>query len=164
MQDFSGGNWLVLSSASGANPCAAYLPLEEIDRDRIVIDQTLYWHLADTEEEAIFLVGLLNSEALALAINDFQPEGGFGKRHIHTLPYKVMPQYDSENALHVAVVEKTRALVQEWIDKCNNNAALAVKLDPNSGALHGRRRAQQAAIKALDAYNEYAIACSEVLG
>lgn len=164
MQNFSGGNWLVLSSASGANPCAAYLSLEEVDRDRIVIDQTLYWHLADTEDEAIFLVGLLNSEALALAINDFQPEGGFGKRHIHTLPYKVMPQYDSENALHVAVVEKTRALVQEWIDKCNNNAALAVKLDPNSGALHGRRRAQQTAIKTLNSYTEYAIACSEVLG
>ena len=164
MQNFSSGNWLVLSSASGANPCAAYLSLEEIDRDRIVIDQTLYWHLADTEDEAIFLVGLLNSEALALAINDFQPEGGFGKRHIHTLPYKVMPQYDSENALHIAVVEKTRALVQEWIDKCNHNTTLARKLDPNSGALHGRRRAQQAAIKTLNSYTEYAIACSEVLG
>ena len=164
MQDFSGGNWLVLSSASGANPCAAYLSLEEIDRDRIVIDQTLYWHLSDTEDEAIFLVGLLNSEALALAINDFQPEGGFGKRHIHTLPYKVMPQYDSENTLHVAVVEKTRTLVQEWIDKCNHNATLARKLDPNSGALHGRRRAQQATIKTLNSYTEYAIACGEVLG
>lgn len=164
MQNFSGGNWLVLSSASGANPCAAYLSLEEIDRDRIVIDQTLYWHLADTEDEAIFLVGLLNSEALALAINDFQPEGGFGKRHIHTLPYKVMPQYDSENALHIAVVEKTRTLVQEWIDKCNHNTTLARKIDPNSGALHGRRRAQQAAIKTLNSYTEYAIACSEVLG
>lgn len=164
MQNFSGGNWLVLSSASGANPCAAYLSLEEIDRDRIVIDQTLYWHLANTEDEAIFLVGLLNSEALALAINDFQPEGGFGKRHIHTLPYKVMPQYDSENALHIAVVEKTRTLVQEWIDKCNHNTTLARKLDPNSGALHGRRRAQQAAIKTLNSYTEYAIACSEILG
>lgn len=164
MQDFSGGNWLVLSSASGANPCAAYLSLDEIDRDRIIIDQTLYWHLADTEEEAIFLVGLLNSEALAVAINDFQPEGGFGKRHIHTLPYKVMPQYDSENALHVAVVEKTLALVQEWIDKCNHNTTLARKLDPNNGALHGRRRAQQAAIKTLVSYTEYATACSEVLG
>ena len=164
MQNFSGGNWLVVSNASGANPCAAYLPLDGIDRERILIDQTLYWHLSTTEEEAIFIVGLVNSESLANAIKDFQPEGAFGKRHIHSLPYKVMPHYDSENALHMAVVEKTRALIREWINKCSNEATFARKLDPSSGALHSRRRAQQAAIKTLDSYTEYATACSEVLG
>ena len=40
-QNFSTKNWLVLSSASGANPCAAYLSLETLDRTRLVIDQNL---------------------------------------------------------------------------------------------------------------------------
>ena len=71
--------------------CAAYISLETFVRSRLVIDQTLNWHLADSEEEAIYIVGLLNSNAMSDAIKDFQPEGGFGKRHIHTLPYKIIP-------------------------------------------------------------------------
>ena len=48
-QNFSTKNWLVLSSASGANPfCAAYISLETFDRTRLIIDQTLYWYLADS--------------------------------------------------------------------------------------------------------------------
>ncbi len=163
-QNFSDSHFMVLSNAGGANPCSAYLCLDDIDYSRLIIDQTLYWHLTETEEEALFIVGLLNSEALAEAINDFQPEGGFGKRHIHTIPYKIIPHYNSEDVLHVTVVEKTRVLIEEWVAKCNGNAELLRKLDPNSGALHARRRVQQAAIKSLLSYNDYDMACREVLG
>lgn len=162
-QNFSGGNWLVLSNASGANPCAAYIPLNDIDRTRIVIDQTLYWHIAATEEEALFYVGLLNSVALSEAIKDFQPEGGFGRRHIHTLPYKIMPHFDAEDPTHMGVVETTRLLSHEWIEKCNSDENLLRKLHPNSGALHSRRHIQQTTIKELDGYEAYSIACSEIL-
>ena len=64
----------------GSNPCAAYIDLRQFDRNRLVIDQTLYWYLSKTEDEAIYISGLLNSAALWEAISDFQPEGGFGKR------------------------------------------------------------------------------------
>lgn len=88
-QDFSLGRWLVLSNAGGANPCSAYIDLDEIDATKLIIDQTLYWYLADSEDEAIYITGMLNSDALSDLISDFQPDGGFGKRHIHTIPYKV---------------------------------------------------------------------------
>ena len=162
-QNFLAANWLVLSNASGSNPCAAYVSLESYDRSRLIIDQTLYWYLAETEDEAVFYAGLLNSDALADAIKDFQPEGGFGKRHIHTLPYKIMPHYDLEQPLHTNVVAATRTLMSEWDEICCTDATLAEKLHPNSGALHSRRRRQQSVIKTLGAYENYAAACSEVL-
>ena len=111
----------------------------------------------------MFYAGLLNCVALADAIKDFQPEGGFGKRHIHTLPYKIMPHYDPEQPLHTNVVEATRELIREWVEKCSSDAALGAKLNPNSGALHSRRRRQQSAIKALNSYESYVAACSEIL-
>ena len=162
-QNFSTKNWLVLSSASGANPCAAYLSLEALDRTRLVIDQTLYWYLADSEDEAIYIVGLLNSDALSDAIKDFQPEGGFGKRHIHTLPYKIIPRYDSEDTAHIEVIARTRELMREWAVLCREGE-YANLLQPNSSSLSSRRRRQQSAIRGLSAYTEYEAACHAVLG
>ena len=156
-------NWLVLSSASGANPCAAYLSLETLDRTRLVIDQTLYWYLADSEDEAIYIVGLLNSDALSDAIKDFQPEGGFGKRHIHTLPYKIIPRYDSGDTAHIEVIARTRELMREWAVLCREGE-YANLLQPNSSSLSSRRRRQQSAIRSLSTYTEYEAACHAVLG
>lgn len=162
-QKFSTNSWLVLSSASGANPCAAYISLESFDRSRIIIDQTLYWYLTDSEDEAIYIVGLLNSDALSDAIKDFQPEGGFGRRHIHTLPYKIIPKYDLEDAAHIEVIARTRELMQEWTALCHGSE-YADLLHPNSSSLSSRRRRQQAAIRNLRAYTEYESACHAVLG
>lgn len=162
-QNFSTKNWLVLSSASGANPCAAYISLEVLDRSRLIIDQTLYWYLADTEDEATYIVGLLNSDALSDAIKDFQPEGGFGKRHIHTLPYKIIPKYDNENAAHIEVISRTRELMREWAALCREGE-YADLLQPNSSSLNSRRRRQQSAIRGLETYEGYETACHAVLG
>lgn len=162
-QNFSTKNWLVLSSASGANPCAAYISLETLDRARLIIDQTLYWYLADSEDEAIYIVGLLNSDALSDAIKDFQPEGGFGKRHIHTLPYKIIPKYDNEDAAHIEVISRTRELTREWATLCRGGE-YANLLQPNSSSLSIRRRRQQSAIRSLGTYAGYEAACHAVLG
>lgn len=162
-QNFSTKNWMVLSSASGANPCAAYISLEALDRSRLIIDQTLYWYLADTEDEAIYIVGLINSDALSDAIKDFQPEGGFGKRHIHTLPYKIIPKYDNENAAHIEVISRTRELMREWVALCREGE-YANLLQPNSSSLSSRRRRQQSAIRSLETYEVYETACHAVLG
>lgn len=162
-QNFTTKDWLVLSSASGSNPCAAYISLETFDRSRLVIDQTLYWHLADSEEEAIYIVGLLNSNAMSDAIKDFQPEGGFGKRHIHTLPYKIIPEFDCEDAAHTQVVAKTQELMHEWAVLCCDGE-YANLLRPNSSSLNSRRRRQQSAIRSLGGYTEYEAACYAVLG
>lgn len=162
-QNFASGDFLVLSSASGSNPCAAYIDLREFDRSRLVIDQTLYWYIAATEDEAIYISGLLNSVALWEAISDFQPEGGFGRRHIHTLPYKIIPAFNPEDDAQSEVVESTRALIKEWNAACSNGH-FAELLDPNSGSLPARRKRQQSKLRELQTYERYARACSGVLG
>lgn len=161
-QDFSHKQWLVLSSAGGSNPCAAYISLDEIDRSRIIIDQTLYWYLTDSEEEAVYITGLLNSDALSDIIKDFQPEGGFGKRHIHTIPYKIIPAFDPEDPLHMEMAAKTRALMGEWAGRCREDL-FARLLEPDSGALPTRRKRQQTEIRRLSAYGEYEAACQGIL-
>ncbi len=161
-QNFTVANWIVLSAAGGSNPCAAYLSLEKVNRDRLIIDQTLYWYIADSEEEAIYLVGMINSRALGDAIMDFQPQGEFGRRHIHTLPYKIMPRFDSANELHGQVVQHTKYLMTEWNEVCML-AGMSELLLPNSGSLSSRRRRQQSRIKQLNSYEKYEEACSAAL-
>lgn len=161
-QNFSEKKWLVLSGAGGTNPCAAYISLEEIDSSRIIIDQTLYWYLTDSEEEALYITGLLNSDALTDIIRDFQPDGGFGKRHIHTIPYKIIPAFDPEDPFHTDIVTKTRELMQEWADRCREDS-LAGLLEPDSGPLHIRRKRQQTEIRRLAAYGDYEKACHAIL-
>ena len=162
-QNFARDNYLVLSNAGGTNPCAAYINLQNYDRERLVIDQTLYCHLAETEDEAIYITGVLNSAALWSAISDFQPEGGFGKRHIHTLPYKIIPAFDSEDEVQREVVEATRILMNEWADVCADGQYQSL-LEPNNGSLASRRKRQQKRIKTLVSYERYNTACIDVLG
>lgn len=162
-QNFSTRDFLVLSSASGSNPCASYINLRDYNRRKLVIDQTLYWHLAETEDDAIYITGLLNSEALRAAISDFQPEGGFGKRHIHTLPYKIIPAFNLENEVHREVINTTRVLIDEWKNTCTSGQYRQL-LEPSSGTLHSRRRRQQEMIRTLPSYERYNAACSDALG
>lgn len=157
-QDFSLGDWLVLSNAGGSNPCAAYISLEGTDRTRIIVDQTLYWYLARSEEEALYITGLINSKALSEIIREFQPEGGFGPRHIHTLPYKMISPFNEDDPVHAEIVEKTRALANEWHALCEN-PDVGRNLNPNCGSLNSRRRSQQTAIRLLPCYSAYEAAC-----
>lgn len=161
IQVFSHARWLVLSSAGGANPCAAYIDLEAYDKERLVIDQTLYWYIAETEDEAIFITGMLNSQSLNDAIADFQPEGGFGRRHIHTIPYSIIPRFDACNDAHIEVVARTRAVISEWSDFCRNTD-LGLYLSPNRH-LSSRRHKLHIALVRLNSYEEYEAACSCVL-
>lgn len=160
-QDFSHGDWLVLSNAGGTNPCAAYLSLVGVDREHILIDQTLYWHLAQSEAEALYITGLINSQALSAAIREFQPEGGFGPRHIHTLPYKMIPQFNEDDPIHIEIVKKTRELVGKWLTLCED-PDVGRYLDPNYGTLNSRRRHQQTLIQNLPIYEAYNLACKAI--
>ena len=162
-QNLTQGNWLILSNAGGKNPCAAYISLENIDVSKLIIDQTLYWYLVDSEAEAKYIVGILNSSSLAEAIIDFQPQGEFGQRHIHTLPYKIIPRYDSENPAHQDVIFKTEVLIAEC-ETLYSQEQWAALLNPNSGSLPSRRRRQQHAIRTLNSYEDYENACRAVLG
>ena len=161
-QDFSTKRWLVLSNAGGTNPCAAFIDLNTLDRNKLIIDQTLYWYLARTEDEAIFIVGILNSSTISKAISDFQPQGGFGARHIHTIPYKIIPRFNSDDDSHMEVIKKTKSLIKEWTEHCKTDNVQKY-LSPNSGSLNSRRRKLQESIKTMPTYEEYEKACSSVL-
>ncbi|WP_458457487.1 N-6 DNA methylase, partial [Pseudobutyrivibrio sp.] len=163
-QKFSLGKWMVLSNAGGGNPCAAYINLNEFERERLVIDQTLYWYIADSEEEAIYITGLVNSISMGKAIEDFQPEGAFGKRHIHTLPFKIMPKYDDTNDAHRKLVDVTKEVIEEWNSICDSDDIISKTLNPNSGNLPSRRKKQQAALRKALSYVEYERSCAEILG
>jgi len=113
-QIFYKDHYLVLYGAGGKFPCSTYLNTSDYDLNKLIIDQTLYWHLTDDEDEAIYLVGMINSQSVDMLIIDFQPIGNFGPRHIHKLPLKIIPPYDMENPYHVAVVNATKDLIDEW--------------------------------------------------
>jgi hypothetical protein len=85
VQMFPEDSYLVVYGAGGGIPCSAYLKTSDYDLDKLIIDQTLYWHVTDDEEEAIYLTGMLNSESIDMLITDFQPIGSFGERHVHKL-------------------------------------------------------------------------------
>lgn len=161
-QNFALARWLVLSNAGGTNPCVAYVDLNKLEKKKLIIDQTLYWYLAESEEEALYIAGILNSAALSVAISDFQPQGGFGARHIHTIPYKIVPRFNANDDAHVEVVTKTREMIAEWNGFCKSDK-VGKYLSPNSGSLNSRRRELQTALKTMTHYKEYEEACSSIL-
>ena len=137
--------------------------MSHFDADRLIIDQTLYWTVVESEDEAIYISGLFNSDGLDLLIKDYQPQGQFGPRHIHELPARVTPGFDASLASHMAVVDATRALLAE-LDAIRANPELSMIFDP-ARHLPSRRTAMRSrALPALPSYADYDAACRELYG
>ena len=66
-----------------------------------IIDHQLYWAAIQSMEEARYLCGILNSEALRAGVERFQAQGQWGARHfdkyVFNLPF---PRFDKNDALH----------------------------------------------------------------
>lgn len=155
--------YLVFTGAGGGTVCAAYAEATLFPLNKLIVDQTLYWAAVNSEDEAIYLVGLLNSEAVNDVIREFQPRGQFGERHVHQLPFGVTPKYDPDNAGHDEVVTTTRALLAEWNFAKAGDANITKLLDPNM-LLSVRRRSIRAKIAALRSYKQYDLACRDLYG
>ena len=89
---------------AGTNLAAAVI------RDRTaVIDHKLYWIRTRNVEEARFLCGILNSEALRAAVEPYQAQGQWGARdfdkYVFNLP---IPRFDKDNALHRDIAANAR--------------------------------------------------------
>ena len=151
--------YLVFTGTSGGLVCSAFAPTAAFDVDKLIVDQTLNWAHLETEEQAVYLSGLLNSEAINEKIESFQPKGAFGKRHIHSLPFAVTPRYNSDDPVHQQVVERTRQLLAEYELRKSGDEKLRLMLDPNRGTLAIRRKFIKTIIKGLPSYDEYARAC-----
>ena len=69
-----------------------------------IVENSLYWISCDTEQEALYLLAIINSDALRKRVEPLMPKGQFGARHLHkhlwTLP---IPKFDPANDDHLAV-------------------------------------------------------------
>ena len=158
LQVFPDHGHVVLSGAGGTYICAACIPVTEA-RD-LVIDQTLYWQVVPNEDEAWFRTGMLNSSALTEAILPFNPEGDFGPRHIHTLPYRLMPLYDPANEGHRAVAAAARVVAGEAAAIAAGDASIG---DP-SHSLSVRRRKLRKNLTESENFQELDRLCGAILG
>ena len=154
----------MLSGAGGANPCAAWLDPNEGLAGRAVFDQTVYWAPVDTKDEALYLVGAINSPACGDLIRPFQPRGQQGPRHVHTLPFGVTPPFDAGDDSHTALVEATRKLVDALSEQTLTNPKLSKSMMPSGGSLATRRSYVLAALRKLPQWAVYEAAALQVLG
>lgn len=103
------GKYLVQSGASGSTPCASIYKHPE-KAFPFVMDQTLYTYATQSKPEAYYLSGMLNSDVMENQIDRFQSRSGFGKRHIHKLPFHILPRFNSDDRLHLLIAELSEQL------------------------------------------------------
>ena len=88
----------VVYSGWGA-PTAALL-----DDDDAIVDYKLFWIACKDEQEANYLLAIINSQALYQAVEQFMSKGQFGARHLQKQLWKLpIPEFDSHEPLHVAI-------------------------------------------------------------
>ena len=97
----------VVYNQSGA-PTAAL-----IQGDESLVDYTLFWIGCRDIQEANYLLAIINSRALYEAVASFMPKGQFGARHLEKHLWKLpIPEFDSNNPLHVRVSQAGEAAAQ----------------------------------------------------
>ena len=157
-QVFGTDGYLILAGAGGKHICAACVSVT--GGTGLVVDQTLYWRYVPRGDEAWYCVGMLSSRAMTEAIKPFNPKGAFGERHIHTLPYRLMPEFDADKEEHIKVANLTRLITDEATNLVAGNEDL---LNPNK-ALAGRRTWLRERLWATAAFKELDGLCSIMLG
>lgn len=64
------------------------------------------WGLAETLSEARFLIAILNSDAVTMAVRRMQKQGEHNPRHVGKKVFRLpIPRYDDGNACHVQLAE-----------------------------------------------------------
>lgn len=153
--------FVVLYNKSGTNLSAAMLTPKETKRiggiaiKGFVADNVCYRYSAATEEEAAFLVGILNSSAVNEAIKPYQPEGLMGERDIHRRPFEAcaIPLFDAKNKLHrdiAKVAGEARAELLKIVPKMQTPVATA-RADARRIVAGKIKKLDELVIKLLDA-------------
>jgi hypothetical protein len=124
---------LIVYGAGGKNICSAVLNTASLDFP-FVNDQTLYAWEAPSADEAWYVCGMLNSQAINIAIKDHQPMGGFGEQHIHKLPLSLIPRFKSQDPRHMDLAKESKrmadaagALVKTDLRYLNTAKPLAIR-------------------------------------
>ena len=121
----------VLYGAGGTNITSTAIDTGTLEFP-FVNDQTLYAWKAPSEDEAWFVVGMLNSDLINNAIKSKQPVGAFGEQHVHQLPLSLIPDFDSKEPQHVKLAiegkrihEVAERIVQEDPTLLDSSKSLA---------------------------------------
>lgn len=166
-QTFGADGYLVFTGAGGSDVCSAFIDLSAAADKKILVDQTLYWAWVGNEDEAIYLSGMLNSEAANQLIKAFQPRGQQGERHIHELAFGITPPFDSAQEAHVEVVRSTKMLLHDYEERIElarqNDEDLLQWLSPSKD-LAKRRSKLREVIRSLPSYEAYKTTCEAVYG
>ena len=93
----------IVYSGSGT-PTAAL-----IRDDNEIVDYTLFWTVCKDEEEAYYLLAIINSDTLYESAKPFMARGQFGARHLQKHLWKLpIPEYDANNSLHTSISDAGR--------------------------------------------------------
>ncbi len=152
--------FVVLYGAGGEIPTAAYISISKLIELKGIIDQTLYWCKVESENEALYLTGMINSKAMRERISDFIPEGAFGGRHLHTMPSKAIPVFDPSEDNHARVSKLTSEIIQET--KKMSLANETSHFFSSSLTLASRRTKVRGMIEQLPVYVDFESACTAV--
>ena len=94
------------------------------------------------------------------AITPFNPKGGFGERHIHALPYRLMPRFVPVNEDHTRIGTLSRQVA----DEAGNIVARDEYLQNPNKALTARRTRLRKRLWSITAFKELNQICSAILG
>jgi hypothetical protein len=89
----------VVYAKAGTHPAACVL------RDsKCIAENLLYWTATSSEDEALYLAAIINSEAARSHVESMQSRGQWGARHFDKVMFNLpIPRFDPEDKLHVAL-------------------------------------------------------------
>lgn len=92
--------YLVLYNSSGKDANTVLVKRADLDLE-FLIDYKTYWLSTENQEEAYYLLAILNSETPNLMMKDFQSKGLFGARDVSKKILDIYyPRYDGAAAAH----------------------------------------------------------------
>ena len=143
--------YLALYGATGSNLAASVIDTHSLpvingaQPQAFVVDHKTYWYRSTSENEAHFLVALLNAPCVDAAIKIHQTRGLFGARDIHRRPFEVcaIPRFDELDSDHqqLAALSKAAHEAVSKLDLSHTNVVAARKQ---------ARQAAHAYIKQID--------------
>jgi len=135
--------WRIFYNSSGTHLAACVLngygKHETISGEvPVVADSDTYFYETDSEQEANYLVAILNSRIINEAVKPFQARGLWGPRHFCSKPLELpVPKFNSKNKSHKRLAklgEKCAKKVKKFLPK------LLEKYPGSSANAAGRRR------------------------
>ncbi len=124
----SGDRAVRVAYTKSGRPTAGILPDNET-----LVDHLLYWIACKSVDEANYLLAIINSDVLYFTVATWMPKGQFGARDLHKHLWKLpIPEFDSDDPLHVAVSETGRltavgaATRLAWLHQHRKNVTVTV--------------------------------------